>query len=235
MEGWALESESRGSRFRRENNATRLIVSTLGVLLAVGGIDHGLFEALQGDKPTGGLLVHAIGEQNRMWAYGTEDAFTLIPNFVITGVVAIVVSVLIAVWSLGFIHKKNGSLIFLILSVVLFLVGGGVAQIVFFTLAWVISMRINKPLGLQVIFPESVLRVLARLWLPLLTAFTLLALIALEIAIVGYVPGVSDPKLALHICWSILGVALGVLFLACLGGFAHDLSRVDAQVAELDP
>ena len=95
------------SRFWREISATRVIVSTLGVLIAVGGMDHGLFEVLQGNKPTGGLVVHAIGEQNRMWAYGTEDAFTLIPNFLITGVAAIVVSVLIMVWSVGFVHKKQ--------------------------------------------------------------------------------------------------------------------------------
>ena len=109
-------------------------MSTLGVLIAVGGMDHGLFEVLPGNKPTGRLIVHAIGEQNRMWAYGTEDAFTLIPNFLITGVAAIVVSVLILVWSVVFVQKKNGSLVFLLLSILLFLVGGGVAQVVFFLL-----------------------------------------------------------------------------------------------------
>jgi hypothetical protein len=207
-------------------------VSTLGVLLALGGMDHGLFEVFQGNKPTRGLIVHAIGEQYRMWAYGTEDAFTLIPNFLISGVAAIVVSALIALWSVGFIHKKNGSLAFLLLSIVLFLVGGGVAQIVFITLAWAVSTRINKPLTwLRVVLAESVLRVLAKLWLWLLMVFTLLALIALEIAIVGYIPRVRDPKLVLHICWNILGVALGILLFACLSGLAHDLERTDRQGA----
>lgn len=62
-----------------------------------------------------------------------------------------------------------------------------------------------------------------RLWL--LIAFTLLALIALEIAVVGYVPGVNDPKLALHICWSLLDVGLGFLLVAFVSGFVHDLDR----------
>jgi hypothetical protein len=222
------------SRFWREISATRVIVSTLGVLLAVGGTDHGCFEVLQGDKPTGGLIVHAIGEQNRMWAYGTEDAFTLIPNFLISGVVAIVVSVMILVWSVGFVHKKNGSLVLLILSILLFLVGGGVAQVVFFTLTWAVSTRINKPVTwLRVIFPESVRRVLAKLWLWLLIVFTLLALIALEIAIVGYVPLVSDPKLALHTCWSMLAVSLGILLAASVCGFAHDLDHTKWQDVQI--
>ena len=223
------------TRFWREFSATRVIVSTLGVLLAIGGMDHGLFEVLQGNKPTGGLIVHAIGERNRMWAYGTEDAFTLIPNFLVTGVAAIVVSVMILVWSVGFVHKKNGSLVFLLLSILLFLVGGGVAQVVFFTLAWAVSTRINKPVTwLRVVFPESVRGALAKLWLGLLIVFTLLALIALEIAIVGYVPRVSDPKLALHICWAILGFGLVVLLAAFVCGFAHDLDRTDWHDAQMN-
>ena len=131
-------------------------------------------------------------------------------------------------WSVGFVHKKNGSLVFLLLSILLFLVGGGVAQVMFFTLAWAVSTRINKPVTrLRMIFPESVRGVLAKLWLWLLMAFTLLAWIALEIAIVGYVPRVSDPKLALHMCWSILGVGLGILLATFVCGFAHDLDRLN--------
>ena len=138
---------------------------------------------------------------------------------------AIVVSVMILVWCVGFVHKKNGSLVFLLLSILLFLVGGGVAQVVFLALAWAASTRINRPVTwLRVVFPESVCGALARLWLWLLTVFTVLALIALEIAIGGYVPWVSDPKLALHICWSILAVSLGILLAACVCGFAHDLA-----------
>ncbi len=218
------DSRQSHNSFWREINSTRVIVSTLGVLFALGGIDHGFFETLQGNTPTGGLLIHAIGERNRMWAYGTEDAFTLIPNFLITGIAAIVVSLLIIVWSVGFVHKKYGSLVFLLLFILLFLIGGGVAQTVFFTLAWALSTRINKPLTwLRAVFPESVRGVLAKLWLWFLIAFTLLACIALEIAVVGYVPGMNDPKLALYICWSILGVGLGILLLAFVSGLAHDL------------
>ena len=102
-------------------NATRFIVATLGVLFALGGIDHGFFETLQGYTPTSGLIVQAIGVHNRMWVYGTEDAFTLIPNFLVSGIAAISVSLLITVWSIGFVHKKHGSLIFLCLFIALFL------------------------------------------------------------------------------------------------------------------
>jgi len=212
--------------FWREINATRVIVSTLGVLFAISGMNHGFFEALQGNTPTGGLIVQAIGKHDRMWVYGTEEAFTLIPNFLISGIAAMTVGVLIIVWSLWFVHKKHGSLIFLLLFILLFLVGGGIAQVIFFTLAWAVSTRINKPVTwARSAFPEAVRAALAPLWLWLLIAFTLLALIALEIAVAGYLPGVHDPKLSLHICWSLLILGLGFLLLAFVSGFVHDVDH----------
>jgi hypothetical protein len=213
----------------RDTNATRVIVSTLGVIFGISGMNHGFFETLQGNTPTGGLIIPAIGEAQRMWTYGGEDAFTLVPNFLITGILAIVVSLLIVIWSVGFVHRKNGSLIFLLLFILLFLVGGGIAQVIFFTLAWAVSTRINKPLTWwRAVLPESIRRALAKLWLGSLVAAVLLFFIALEIAIVGFVPRVSDPKQILIICWSILGAGLGILLLAFVAGFAHDIERQGA-------
>ena len=212
--------------FRRDVNATRVIVATLGVLFAVSGMNHGFFEALQGNAPTPGLFIHSIGPRQQMWAYGTEDAFTLIPNFLLTGIAAIAVSLTIVVWSLGFVHKRHGSLIFILLFILLLLVGGGVAQAVFFTLAWAVSTRINKPVTwMKSFLPPRVRGVVGSLWLWFLAGFAVLGLIALEIAIAGYVPGVQDPRQVLYTCWSILGIGLVLLLLAIVSGFVHDVDR----------
>ena len=216
--------------FWRDVNATRFITATLGVLLALGGIDHGFFEFLQGNAQTGGLFIHSIGAHNQMWAYGTEDALTLLPTFMASGIAAMSISLLIAVWSIRFVHKRYGSLVFLLLSITLFLVGGGVAQVVYFLLAWALSTRIDRPFtGLLALLPEGVREPLGRLWLWLLAAFALVSLFALDIAIAGYVPGVSEPLLVLHTCWSLLGVGLGFLVLAIACGFVHDADRQAAQ------
>ena len=42
---------------------------------------------------------------------------------------------------------------------------------------------------------------------------------ALEMAVFGFVPGVTDPDVALAVCWSLLLAGL-VTFVA---GFAHDI------------
>jgi hypothetical protein len=92
-----------------------------------------------------------------MWLYGTEEAFTIVPNFLFADILAMVVSLAIMIWSIGFIHKKNGSLIFILLFICLFLVCGRIGQITFYTAAWFVSIRINKPLKWwRKVLPESI-------------------------------------------------------------------------------
>jgi hypothetical protein len=206
------------------NRATRIIVSTLGVTLGIAGIDHGFFEALQGNAPTPGLFVQAIGPANRMWVYGTEDAFTLVPNFLLTGILAIILSFAIMIWSIRFVHKKNGSRVFILLCILLFLVGGGVAQAVGFILAWAMATQINSPLTWwRKALSENVRKRLSPLWLFFLGIGSLLFLIALEIAIAGFVPGINNPMQKQYICWSLLGLALAAYLLSFIAGFAHDI------------
>jgi len=207
-------------------NATRVIVATLGVIFGISGMIHGFFETLQGNNQTGGMLISAVGEAHRMWPHGNEYVFTLFPNFLITGILAMIAGFSIIIWSVGFVHKKNGPFVYLLLCILLFLVGGGIGQVIFFTLAWAVSTRINKPLiWWRKVLPKSVRRVLAKLWLWSLIAGALLIVLALEIAIFGFVPGVNDPGLILIIMLSSLGVGLGVLLFTFVAGFAHDIER----------
>jgi hypothetical protein len=209
------------------NRATRINVTTLAVLIAISGmIAHGLFEVLQGFTPTDSLIIQAIGPAQRMWYYGSEEAFTIIPNFLITGLLAMAVSVCIIVWAVGYVHTKHGPLVLLLLFILLFLVGGGIAQILFFVPLWAVATRINKPLSWwRRAFPEGLRRVLARLWPWLLGAGAVLFTTGLAISVTGFIPGLSDPEQIINVDWSILG--LGILFwlLACVAGFAYDIER----------
>ncbi len=211
------------------NRATRTIVSTIGALLGLSGINHGLFEVLQGNTPTDGLIIQAIGEAHQMWLYGGEEAFTIVPNFLVTGILAMATGVAIIIWSVGFVHKKHGAAVFGLLFVLLFLVGGGIAQVLFFVPTWAVATRINKPLTWwRKILPGGLRRVLARVWPYSLTIAGLSFLIGLFIAITGFVPGVSksNPELILTICWLfIFGGGLGMMLLSFIAGFASDVDR----------
>ncbi len=111
------------------NHATRVIVSVVGMLCGVSGLEHGFFETLQGSAAPEGLLISAIGPAQRFWPGGTETAFTVIPNFLGTGILAMLASLAVIIWSGWYISRKHGALVFLLLSVLQFLVGGGFAQI----------------------------------------------------------------------------------------------------------
>ena len=210
------------------NKATRIIVSTLGIIFGIGGISHGIFEILQGNTPTDGMIISAIGEAQRMWVHGNEIAFTIIPNFLVTGIAAVIVGLMIVIWSATSLNKKNGPLVFILLFILLFLVGGGVGQIIFFTLIWAAATRINNPLTWwRKILPSTLRRVLAKLWPARLIICSLLIIFALEIAIFGYIPGMNDPDRILTIMLSSLGFGLLVLLSTFVAGFAYDIEMQD--------
>ena len=176
------------------NRTILVVVSTMAIIFGIGGIAHGFFEALQGFTPTNGLVIHAIGEADRMWEYGNEPAFTVIPNFLITGIASMAVGIAVIVWSVGFLHRRNGPTVLLLLFVLLFLVGGGIGQVVFFSIIWVFSTFIHKQLKPSKSEKEIGLRKkTARFWRAFLVASSVAIVFALEIAIFGLVPFVKNP------------------------------------------
>jgi hypothetical protein len=50
---------------------------------------------------------------------------------------------------------------------------------------------------------------------------------AVQVAVTGFVPGVSDPGLALYLCWSALLATLAVLALALAGTSAGTSAETD--------
>jgi hypothetical protein len=210
------------------NNATRTIVAVLGTIFGLSGMNHGFFEILQGNIPTAGVWISAIGEAHKMWPHGNEMAFTLIPNFLVTGIAAVTVGLTLIIWSLGFVHRKYGPAVLLLLFILLLLVGGGVAQILFFPWIWLVSTRIHRPLtGWRKFLPARMLTPLGNMWLGLLIICATLWVTVLAIATTGFVPGVSDPEAVLSLMLVGLGLQLVVLPLTFISSFAHDLAAQD--------
>lgn len=209
------------------NRATRINVAVLGVIFGLSGINHGFFETLQGNTPTGGLFISAIGEAQKMWLHGDEPAFTLIPNFLLTGIAAMLIGLAIIAWSCGYVHKKNGPIILLLLFILLLLAGGGVAQVLFFPWIYLVARQINSPLA----FWDKVFRgrsaLPGKLWPWFLGMGTLLLLIVFAIGTTGYFPGVSDPEAVLKIMLGCLAAEVIFLPLAILFGFARDIAAKD--------
>jgi len=114
----------------------------------------------------------------------------------------------------------------LLLFIVLFLVGGGIGQVPFFVLAWAVATQIHKSLHWwRRVLPAGIRRGLAKAWPWLLCTASLLILLALVIAVFGYIPGVQDMGQVLDITLSLVGLSLGFFLLAFVAGFAYDIEQ----------
>ncbi len=106
-------------------SATRIVASTLGGIISIAGVMRGCFEILQGNHAPSGLVFNAIGPGQRIWEFATLHALTLVPNLLATGILAVLVGLLGAIWAVVFIDRKSSPWIMFVLSIILFLVGGG--------------------------------------------------------------------------------------------------------------
>jgi hypothetical protein len=209
------------------NQKTKTTASTIGVLLGIAGlVNHGIFEVFQGNTPTNGLFIEAIGEANRFWLHGNETAFTIIPNFLVTGVGVILVSLAVILWSVKFIQIKHGATVFLLLLLLLTLVGGGIGHIVLFLPTWAYATRINKSLDWwKKRIPEQNRKKLSKLWIYGLLATSISWLILLELGIFGYLPGQTNPETILNIIYGVLLSTAILTSLTFIFGFAADIEE----------
>jgi hypothetical protein len=209
-------------------NATRVIVTTIGVILGFAGFNHGFFEFLQGNTPTDGLIIQAIGEAQRFWVLGTEEAFTIIPNFLISGLLSMVLGLTIVIWSLRFIQTIHGRTVFLVLFILLFLVGGGIGQVIFFIPAWAFATRMNKPLTWwKKVLPRSIWPFLSKLWIIALILATIAILIGLEIAVFGFFPGMTNPENIQNTGLIFVLISAILNIISFIAGFGHELRRMN--------
>ncbi len=201
--------------------ATRISATVLGLTAGVAGIEHGYFEILQGNTRPEGLLIPSIGPPcvpELSWNQ-CEPAMTVIPNFLITGILAIVFAIIVMVWSAFFVQKRYGGLVLILLCIPLLLFGGGIFPPLIGIIAGGLGTRIHKPLN-----PEGsrlsggLLRFLAVLW-P-----WSLALYVLWVSgqwVIGHF--FNDWLLANG--YIIIVMVLGTLFLTVVTAYAHDLHR----------
>ena len=211
----------------RNWDATRVTATVIGVFFGLfSGVNHGIFEILQGNHPTEGLIINAIGEAQRFWPEGTEPAFTLIPNYMVTGIVSILVGIAIVIWSLKYLSSKHGSLVYFGLFVLSFLVGGGMGQAFFFIPASAFSTRIGKPLTWwRKVLPQKLRPFLAKLWQVSLVLATISMLIGLEMAIFGWFPGVSDLERLTDINMNFVFGAAILYIITFIAGFGRELNK----------
>lgn len=157
-----------------DEQALRITVAFLGIYAGFLAIQHGIFAVLQGNRAPDGLLINAIGppcEPETIW-HACFPALTLIPNFQVTGVLAVVAGLSVLVWAICFAHRRRSGLLMALLSVAMLLVGGGFVPVFIGLVAAGAAGGLHAPLKsggrawqiLAVLWPWSLL--LMAMWMP---------------------------------------------------------------------
>ena len=142
---------------------------------------------------------------------------TIVPNLLVTGILAILLSLIFIAWMTMFVQRKNGGLVLILLSIIMLLLGAGFGPPLMGIIIGAVATRINAPwharlsVGLRRFlgnsWPWSFIAGLIA-WLLLMPGSNLL----------DYFLGVNDPILIPVLFF----FALGFLLLTIFTGFAHD-------------
>jgi hypothetical protein len=143
--------------------ATRIVAASFGVIAGIAGLEHGYFEILQGNTRPASLTFASMGPPcvpEEIWN-ACEPAMTIISNFLISGILSVILGLLILIWSAAFVQRKHGGAVLILLSVALLLFGGGIFPPLIGIVGGAAGAKINKPLTGK---PGSLTRFAAKLW-----------------------------------------------------------------------
>ena len=73
--------------------ASRIAATVLGLFAGGASVEHGIYEILQGNLRPEGLMISSMGppcQPEAVW-HNCEPALTILPNFLVTGILAVTV------------------------------------------------------------------------------------------------------------------------------------------------
>jgi hypothetical protein len=201
--------------------ATRVAAAALGIFAGIGGPEHGYFEILRGNTRPASLMIEAMGppcDPETVW-HLCEPALTVIPNFLVTGIIATLLGILTMGWAAFFVHSKRGGLVLILLSIALLLTGGGLFPPVIGIVAGVIASKINAPITRS---PARVTGFLSRLWpWPLVAFYTWV----FGQFVIGYLA--NDFLMSLGYVAPLM--ILSLMVLAIVSAAAYDIESLQTQ------
>jgi hypothetical protein len=201
-------------------SATKITVSTFGILAGLAGMEHGIGEIRQGSVAPGALVIQSWPGSAFFQIVNGEPAMTVIPNLLVTGILAVILSLLFIVWVTGCVHRKDGARVMVLLSIAMLLAGGGFGPPLLGLILSAHAAKIHAPqTGWQALFPAGVRRYLAKAWRPAYIA-ALVAWLSMfpGSSILDYFFGVDDANLML----ALILAAFGLLLVALQAAFAFD-------------
>ncbi len=198
-------------------NAKYTFVATMGALMGLAGIEHGIGEILQGNETATSMMIRSWPDTAFFQSLNGEPAMTILPNMLITGTLAVLFSALFTGWAIFFARRKQGGLVLMLLAVLMLLFGGGIFPPILGALIGAAAARIQPTAAAKPV--TGLARLLGQAW-GWVFAACCLAWLALfpGVAILDYFFGVDDVRLTL----TMMAAAFGLLYLAYWSSIQHD-------------
>jgi hypothetical protein len=212
-------------RPRPLNRATRLTVATIGTVFALGGVEHGIGEVLQGHVAPAGLLIRSWPHSDAFRVLDGEPAMTVVPSLLVTGVLAVLASLAFLVWATTSLQRRRGGLVLILLAVVMLLLGGGIGPPLMSVLLGLVATRVTAPLTWwRTRVPDAVRRALAALW-PWSLGAHLVALLALLPGVVLVSARFGADAVPEALVYALIASGFGSLLLSLAAALASDSRR----------
>lgn len=205
-------------------NALRVTVSTFGGLTGLIGMEHGIGEMLQGSTAPEGLMILSWPNAEFFRVLGGEPAMTVIPNMLVSGILATIVSLIYAVWAVFLVQRRHSSAVMMGLSALMLLVGGGIFPPVLAFLTGAAAAGINAPADAKGT-STRLHRFFHAVW-PWAYGASLLSWLAMfpGVPVLSSVFGVENDLFIL----TVIGCMFGFLLLAWASSTARDSGRASA-------
>jgi hypothetical protein len=203
------------------HSATRLTIGTFGVIAGLAAIEHGVGEIAQGNRAPGGIMFLSWPDSPAFRIVNGEPAMTIVPNLLLTGILAIVVALIFMVWATVFVQRAHGGLILIALALLLLLAGGGFGPPLLGIILGLAATRINpRPARLGAAHTRGPRHALSQVWPWALGAGVVAWLLVIPGSmLIDYGLGLTIPDLAMY---TLIISAFGLLLLAIVTAFARD-------------
>ena len=146
------------------NKTTTTLFLTLGVLAGIMGIEHGIGEVLEGYRPTDSVFILSWPDTPFFEIMSGEPAMTIIPNYLVTGLLAIFFSCVFLVVLLKPSPDRKAIIVLFTLLIFMLLAGGGFGPPILGMIVVLIALKRNSPLKIWSKLPSKVHSVLSMLW-----------------------------------------------------------------------
>ena len=203
------------------------MISTFGGFAGLMGIEHGIGEVLQGSTAPGGLVFPSWPGSRFFDALNGEPAMSILPNLLITGILAVIFSLAYTVWAVALVERNRSGQVLMALTIPMLLFGAGLFPPVLGLMVGAAATRIHAPLRWwRKHISGSVRNFLGSLW-PWFFAAALLTWLLMfpGVPVMDYFLGFFNESFI----FLVLGGMFLFLILAGISAFARDSLRQAAS------